>query len=276
MWCSSPVWQSTGDYDLVDRLVWRLRQRTGVTYRIAYMVGSEGSIGAGRCRFYQGDTVLYNPRRLSNLTAIQDSSRPQVAHNDPLLGFQLRRSLPLCNRGTKLLSLETLIDGPPQTDKCGRLTPGGRAWMLRGETRSGNSVTPATMVRFALVGVPGSSFDFFTVHPPNDEETIHQPALEGFINALTSFSRRGANPYYPPVVVGDFNALVRQAWPPGMSQLFAPPEDVMAVAVGQAESASAARSLKLISCNTLPGETPCRPSDRSFSDHCGLFVRLGE
>ena len=42
-----PASDNTGDYDMVDRLIWRLRNGIGVTYRVAYMVGADGSFGWG-------------------------------------------------------------------------------------------------------------------------------------------------------------------------------------------------------------------------------------
>ena len=56
-----------GDYQLHDRLIQRLAQLTGVTARIAYMVGIRGSFGAfQQCRYFTGDSVLYDPARLVN------------------------------------------------------------------------------------------------------------------------------------------------------------------------------------------------------------------
>jgi hypothetical protein len=135
--CAVAPYRTAEDYDLVDRLISNLRQSTGVRYRVAYLVGADGAIknffGTPFCWYYSGDTLLYNPSRLRNLTPDDVAGRPQESHNGGLVGFQVRRSLPLCNRGTNLERLDQLIDGPPQTDRCKpchtfwpRLCPGGQ------------------------------------------------------------------------------------------------------------------------------------------------------
>jgi hypothetical protein len=283
-WCLSPISESSGDYDMVDRLIFNLRNSTGITYRVAYLVGAEGSFGLGRCRYYSGDTLLYNPNRLSNLTPGDVAPQPQVAHNSDLSGFLVRRSLPLCNRGTHLMALEQLIDGPPQIDKCNRATPSGPAWVQVYKFPDGGQATIATLARFALNGVPGSSFDVVTTHPTSTFEPLLQTPINNFISALTGPPYRTTRPYYPLVVLGDFNTLADPAnlggaaWPVGTTQVFKAPEDVMVVALG----GSAGPLPPLHSLNTsftmkLPNETPCRfYPDRSFSDHCGLVVRFTE
>jgi hypothetical protein len=303
--CSTPASDNSGDYDMVDRLIWRLRDGIGVTYRLAYMVGAEGAFGWGRCHYYSGDTVLYNPNRITNLTPADVAGRAQVAHNYNLLGFLVRRSLPLCNRGarTNLPNLEQLIDGPPQTDKCNRPTPSAPAWAWQEQMPDGSFGLTATLARFGLVGVPNSSFDVVTTHPKSVQELLHQAAISRFIAALTGPAYRKTNPYYPTVVLGDFNCLVGPGpydtcpgeesakpttpWPAGTTQVFTVPQDVMAVALGTTASPLAPlRSLRVLAATTLPAQQPCRPSkeetqmdyfaDRSFSDHCGLLVRFSE
>ena len=92
--------------------------------------GADGTFGWGRCRYYTGDTVLYNPNRITNLTPSDVAGRAQVPHNHNISGFLVRRSLPICNRGarTNIPNLEQLIDGPPQVDKCNRPTPSAPVW----------------------------------------------------------------------------------------------------------------------------------------------------
>lgn len=285
-WCSSPTWQSTGDYQLADRLIGTLRRSRGVTYRVAYMVGAEGSFGGGRCRYYSGDTVLYNPNRLSNITPADVAGRPQIAHNATDLGLQVRRSLPVCDlHYTSFEPIEQLIDGPSQTDKCNRPTPSAPAWLLLRKDASGGDYPVASMARFSVIGVPGSSFDVVTIHLPYGEEEQHRTPIDDLIRTLTEPPYRTTNPYYPLVVLGDFNQLARTNWPSGTTQVFSPTDDVMAVALGGSGGRfPPARSLTVNATMTLPNETPCRPQgegddffpDRSFSDHCALLVRFTE
>jgi hypothetical protein len=126
-----------GDYHDLDILMYKLRAATGVTYRVAYLTGRLAKLGyPDRCDMYWAQSMLYNPARLVNLTA-QDTSEHSYAHDaetdfdgSPLKGVHLRRSLPLCHRDTNFMPLESLIDGRPQTDKCGRQTPSGPAWAV--------------------------------------------------------------------------------------------------------------------------------------------------
>lgn len=280
--CSTPASDNTGHYDMVDRLIWRLRDGTGVTYRVAYLVGAEGSLGGGRCRYYSGDTVLYNPNRITNLTPSDVATRPQVAHDTNHLGLLVRRSLPICNRGarTNIPNLEQLIDGPPQTDRCNRATPSAPAWAWQEQMSDGTFGVVATLARFGLVGAPGSSFDVVTTHPTSMQESAHKAPIDGFIAGLTGPGYRNTRPYYPTIVLGDFNTLADSevAWPAGTTQVFRAPEDVMVVALGTGGGAlPPLRALTADVRMTLPNESPCRFfPDRSFSDHCGLLVRFSE
>ena len=201
----------SGDYDFVDRLIWRLKSLIGVTYRIAYMVGKVGAFGPlYLCQLYGGDIVLYNPNNLVN----QAPQGPQHGHDEKLFGTHLRRSLPLCNRGTSIMPLDQLIDGPPQTDKCGRATPSGPAWviMIEGTAKKDGKhyeLISASLARFAYVHDPNVSFDVYTVHPYADlvfADAQSQQIAE-FFNEMSAPPHRTTPRYYPPLVVGDFNNL---------------------------------------------------------------------
>jgi hypothetical protein len=284
--CSVGPYTGAKDYDLVDRLIWRLHQVTGVSYRVAYLVGAAGAIknsfGTPHCWYYSGDTLLYNPSRLRNLTPGDVAGRPQERHDGPLVGFQVRRGLPLCDRGSSLEPLATLIDGPPQTDRCNLETPSGPAWIQLDRNRSGDHTLVASLARFALADVPDSSFDVVTTHPQAGEEDDHGGPINDFIAALTGPSYRTSNPLFPVVVLGDFNKFVDEPWPKQTTQVFrSPPPDVMAVAVGSGVGLQPTHGLSVDSKTTLPSQEPCRPeveggplTEGDFSDHCGLLVRF--
>jgi hypothetical protein len=289
--CTTPASDNSGDYDMVDRLIGRLRDGIGVTYRVAYLIGAEGNLGGVRCHYYTGDAVLYNPHRVTNLTPGDVATSPQVAHNTNHLGFLVRRSLPICYRGarTSIPNLEKLIDGPPQFDKCNRATPSGPARVWQERNSDGGYRVIATLARFGLVGVPGSSFDVVTLHPSSEQESRHEAPINSFVAAVTAPPYRNTRPNYPTIVLGDFNALADSgtAWPVGTTQVFRAPEDVMVASLGTGTGAlPPLRVLNVVGRMTLPNERPCRPqtedpamrffSDRSFSDHCGLLVRFSE
>jgi len=306
--CSSPASDNSEHYDLVDRLIWRLRGSLGITYRVAYLVGQEGAFGPfGRCHYFSGDTVIYNPNRVTNLTPSDVAGQIQVVHDSLLLGFQVRWSLPICDRGARinLPDLDLLIDGPFTRDRCNRDTPSAPARAWQEQMADGSLGLTVTLARFGVVGVQGSSFDVFTVHPSSTGERQQHAAISRFIDGLTKAPSRTTRPYYPTIVLGDFNCLVGSPpyacgdeshplvippWPAGTTQVFRSPDDVMAVALGNGSGASAPlRPLSVARGITLPASQPCRPSeqeridtgvhffpDRSFSDHCGLLVRFSE
>jgi hypothetical protein len=284
---------TTGDYDMVDRIISNLKSSTGITYRIAYMVGQFATKGGGGvCQFYTGDTVLYNPYRLKNVTPDDVAGKPQVAHDANFCCVQIRRSLPICNRGTHIEALEQLIDGPPQTDKCGVSTPSGPAWVLFEPLSNGSNAIEASLARFSVVGNTGSSFDVFTVHPTSGYENSVKAPINDFISALTGPSYRSTNPYYPTIVLGDYNDLINEDWPSGTNKIFTaginPANnnyyDLMAVSLGNSSSPlTPVHNLQSAFTSKLPTIDPCKPAlppewyeDKSFSDHCGLLVRFIE
>jgi hypothetical protein len=281
--CLVTPFRTAEDYDLVDRLISNLRRDLGVTYRVAYMVGAAGAIknpaGTPFCFYYSGDTLLYNPERLRNLTPDDVAARAKESHDGALVGFQIRRSLPLCKRGTTLEPLEQLIDGPPQRERCNLDTPSGPAYIQLDLNRGGDHTLVASLARFGRVDVPDSSFDVVTTHPMAGEEQDHAETINSFIAGLTGPPYRESNPYYPVLVVGDYNSLVEEEWPTGTTKVFRTPADVMAVSVGSGVGLDPAHDLAFDLGMTLPTAEPCRgerPVEGSFSDHCGLLVRFTE
>ncbi len=174
--------------------------------------------------------------------------------------------------------LDQLIDGPPQTDRCNLETPSGPAHIQLDLTRGGDHALVASLARFSLVDVPESSFDVVTTHPMAGEEDDHAGTINDFIAALTSGDFRSTNPYYPVVVLGDFNKLVDEDWPTQTTKVFRNPADVMAVAVGSGVGLQPTHNLSFNLGITLPTEEPCRGPrvQGTFSDHCGLLVRFTE
>jgi endonuclease/exonuclease/phosphatase family metal-dependent hydrolase len=291
---SAGWWSCAGvdDYDMVDRLLWVLKERLDARYRVAYMVGTSGSvrngIGISTCSYYTGDTLIYNSDRIVNLTPGDVAGKGQIGYDDPFTGVRVRRSLPLCTRGTNLMSLEQLIDGPPQSDKCSVETPSGPAWVQLEQTRHGDVALVASLGRFGLNAAPGSSFDVVTTHPTAREEEDQAESIDHFIAGLTAAPYRTSAPYYPVVVVGDFNGLAAEerGWPTHTKQVFHP-TDVMVVALGDGVGISPLHELNVAFSSTLPGKEPCSlpaagtndpataaAAPEAFSDHCGLVVRF--
>ena len=273
-----PPGVSLGDYDAIDFLLERLRAATGITYRVAYLSGGEASGYAGRCLFYAAHAMLYNPDRLINRTAQADTSTA-VGHNDQILRLHLRRSLPLCNRQSNLMPLDTLIDGAPQRDKCNRETPSGPVWITR---RSGYSWPIATSIRFSPVQDPSWTVDILNIHPDATEGLADVPAIQQIIDAVTGTADRAL---FPPIVAGDFNALSGTRALSRLQDAFvAPPQelwnDQMDIEVGRADSFTSRCVPRVAQQLTIPlrptVERPCGPGpvDQLISDHCGVFVRF--
>jgi hypothetical protein len=286
---SSGLWHcsfgpNAGDYDLADRLISDLHQHLDARYRIAYMVGTGGNVknfaGTPVCWFYSGDTLLYNPDRLANLTPADVAGRAQVSHDNLLLGFQVRHSLPICARGETLEPLETLIDGPPQTDpRCPSPTPSGPAWAEVVKEPDGSYGLVASLARFSLSAAPGSSFDVVTTHPTAGQEDDQASAINNFIAALAGPAYRTGSPYYPVVVLGDFNKFASEdfGWPANVRHVFNP-TDVMVVALGDGVGLAPQHQLNVSFSSLLPSTEPCSlpmgSTNGAFSDHCGLVVRF--
>jgi hypothetical protein len=140
--------------------------------------------------------------------------------------------------------------------------------------RGGDDVLVASLARFSLVNVPGSSFDVVTAHPMAWEEEDHADPINHFIAAVTGPPYRTTTPYWPVVVVGDFNILVDQQWPSNTTQVAR--SDLMAAAVGSGIGLQPAHGLSLISSIPLPNQDPCAGPQAAgaFSDHCGLLMRF--
>jgi hypothetical protein len=268
-WCSG-FGGNVGDYDAYDRLIAGLTPLTGVEYRIAYMVGNVG--GFGRCSYFGGDAVLYNPARLINQNVTDPFGIPQeIAHDSVALGVHRKRSLPICNPGSARMPLtRTLIDGLPQTDKCpGSLPPSGPAWVL--QFQSDATTTPATLVRFSFRHDTRYSFDVITVHPHWGDEFTIKPDLLNFVRGLQLPPYRTGARYYPALLIGDLNRLKEPADSiPDFSEIYRPVGDAMVVRRANRSTFPSIHDFSPIATMVLPND-PTQP----FSDHIGLAVRLG-
>ncbi len=210
-WCPTD-WNALRDYAALDRLISNIRTETGVLYRIAYLVatyegGGEGGCGinggtaTGGCKMWGGLAMLYNPNRLRNATG--EAQDPQTSHDDLLrMGVHFRRSLPCCNTEDGHAAVCGLVDGPNQTDKCGRPTGGGLAWVST-YYEPAKSVTdiPVAFARFEFRPSPGRYVHLYNVHIHNQEAS--RMRANELIQAMEQ--RFGQTRLFPPVVLGDFN-----------------------------------------------------------------------
>lgn len=265
---------TVGDYDMIDRLIARLGDSTSVPYRIAYMVGNRGTYGASEfCRYYSGDAVLYNSARLVNRNPDEAAGVSTIRYDDALTGFQMRRSLPLCRPGSaRMPTARNLIDGAPQNDDCSESAPSGPAWTWI--HRTPDMTSPVTLARFSFRHDLRASFDFFTVHPPAEkEQPSRDEAIHPFIRRVTPPAFRRGLPYYPPILVGDVNSLagdIRSI--EGFTETHGQNSgDLMTVRRGNLDAFGAFNDYRTLERRLLPDNQ----ASGFFSDHIGLFVRLG-
>ena len=204
------------DYEMLFNIVSRLNAANpDATYRIAYLTGveegGEGGCGASNitghpnlshaltlCQMYQGKALIYNSKRLTNLTSFD---------TDPSSGFMsaygnvsppvFRRSLPACNVLPAQRNLISLIDGVSQNDQsC--LSPSGKVWVMGG----------AAFVRLKLINAVNENkgeLHIYNVHlhpstPPGTGDDEH---MADFVQIMESKFPNAR--LYPPVMLGDFN-----------------------------------------------------------------------
>jgi hypothetical protein len=270
-WCSPGTGATVGDYDMIDRLSARLSGSTSVPYRVAYMVGNRGTFGVSEfCRYYSGDAVLYNSARLVNRNPEQAIGISTSRYDDARTGFQMRRSLPLCRPGSaRMPTARNLIDGAPQSDDCNVAAPSGPAWTWIHQVP--DMTSPITLVRFSFRHDLRSSFDFFTVHPPaRHEERSRDEAIHPFIRRVTPLGFRRGLPFYPPILVGDVNSIANDIrGVAGFTETHN--GTLMTVRRGDLAAFGALNDYRTLERRVLPENQ----ASGFFSDHLGLYVRLG-
>lgn len=274
--CGRGFARGSGDYDQIDVLLKELSDQIGLVYRVAYLTGRTGGFGTIQCGVYHAQSMLYNPGRLVNLTQTLTGS---VAHDseDPALRGtpHLRRSLPLCNRGTMLMPLGTLIDGPSQFDKCGRATPSGPAQAVFDTAHISGS-----HVRFAFVVATDKVIELFDMHPTAGLETQEKVGLDKLIASQAPVSA-DASMLFPPILTGDFNSMAESMEPnfPDFLQLAKTPTNVLGTMIGRLDRFAARYRMRAAQTLYLPDEpdgAPCDDPRYLISDHCGVFVRLDQ
>lgn len=276
--CGNGWANGVGDYDQLDVILKALEDMTRVRYRVAYMTGRVTHWGPPppfSCDVFHAQAMLYNPSRLVNVTQREVGSRP---HDDEagLAGVaHLRRSLPLCNRGTGLMPLASLIDGPLQTDKCGRPTPSGPAHV----TFSVKGYLAASHVRFEFRHAPGKFVDVFNVHPGNGVIEPDISNIRALLDAILPPPYAGASLLYPPILAGDFNALSIDGDFPEFVPVVQVPDDVMQIGVGKPERFPTQLRVVKVDERIVPDLPPgatCNTPEPAYlvSDHCAAFLRL--
>jgi hypothetical protein len=267
-----------------------LSMLVGVTYRVAYLTARGPGEKMGSCTVYSGNAALYNPARLVNQSQFDPGS---VAHDiDQGLADipHFRRSLPICNRTTNWMPLPTLIDGPPQLDKCSKATPSGPSYATFPDT--GHLVS--TYIRLAFVDDLSEPIDIINIHSNDRSEVTSRIGIKRLVDQVTHPVHRAGVPLYPLIMAGDFNADAnitdgfpdfRPVAPVDIMGNTADYGDVMAVALSKQDISPFRHLANVVETRIVPDwpdtvpDKPCGPIRRALteyliSDHCGIFVRL--
>lgn len=276
--CGRGFARGAGDYDQIDILLKELRTALGIAYRVAYTTGDVESWGVIRCQAFFGQAMLYNPDRLLHLS-LPGAGAPMLPHvgRSGLVGIpHVRRSLPLCSRGTSLTPLPTLIDGPMHVEKCAAATPSGPAHTVFGSEAGHVS---ASHSRFAFRTDPSRTIDVFNIHPTAGREDEELPAILGLVHSIAPPPYAGSMALYPPILSGDFNVFADDLNNhfPGFAKAESAPEDVIAVAMGLPDRFPSKMKARVARTMILPDRawgTNCADPKFLFSDHCGVFVRF--
>jgi hypothetical protein len=281
-WMATPIIRScgrglgvnVGDYDQIDILLSELKAALGINYRVAYMTGDVGSFGAVECKVFYAQAMLYDPAKVTHLVPPLDGALRHDGHSSLVGQPHLRLSLPMCSRGTRLMPLETLIDGPPVVQKCHSPTPSGPAYTVFG---SNFGHVSGSYARFAFVSDPSQTIDVFNMHLNAHQEWEDLPGIMRLINDHTPPPYIGTSSSYPPIMSGDFNLFAGLVEFPLFSRAGTIPGDVMAIGMGLHDkfpSKFRARVAQTVQLPDRPDGVSCGDPRFMFSDHCGLFIRF--
>jgi hypothetical protein len=301
--CSAVVLR---DYTAVDFLLDELQDRTGIRYRVAYLVshklgGGNGNwwIGAGRaggCPAREARALFYRPDVLRNTQSDIGFAFNDESHTAP----HLLNSLPCCRPETARADVCAALDGPPlAVTGCDTPTvPAGAAWTHR-QSPVDNPLD-AVFARFELVQEPGNFFHVYNVHltwkrtGPNPGDETAVPGINAINDLVTSMEARfggGNNRLYPPLVLGDFNLDDNAVFPPPTEQNPSPvgpfprfdkalwSSELIGALIGKQadfpsrQRAYVKRAQVVPAFGCLPGNNPAPAT--LWSDHCAsLFFRL--
>lgn len=275
------------DYAQLATLVAKVREATGIEYRIAYLTtsfafaeggcGFENGAGLSGCQVMTGKALLYNPKRLVNRET-KDPSGAIVYDESTLIGSHLRRSLPCCNPAQDSAWICELVDGDSQSDKCDS-SPSGIARTRSIRLSNGAVSVHGAMARFSIVSDLNRELHIYNIHAAHSADNASALTdLADFVATTEHETLRER--LFPPIVTGDFNTP--DGPPVGQDEAFAefsvagftPPPEVMGTLVGGLAQWPAYLDVEPIEFVEIPSSS-CEDSSVAWSDHCNSFVILG-
>ncbi|WP_433359473.1 hypothetical protein [Streptosporangium sp. CA-115845] len=251
------------DHEGLHYLIKIVDDATGGSYRIGYLATRGTQMGINHLT--SGVALIYNSKRLRNITRAP-AAQLQPAEGAPtILGFHARKSWPCTD------------PHPEYADSCSLLDGEGVFYTSSFKGDDGRNNFEAAGARLVFVEDPAAHFDVFNVHlhPRSGTDYLQSPtyiATRDLIGNLTAVSGERDRPVYPPILAGDFNGGTEAF----SNFVVSRADGVDAVATGTHE---AAYRLETSQSDALPGGEPrepgfCAPRDRIWSDHCAIFVQF--
>lgn len=184
-------------YEMLFRLVSRIAERTGATYRIAYLVVRPVPQGF-RPTLWAGNALLYNADRVTNRTVARPSDVPLRYTDETTLGVHMRQSLACENPPAEFVDSCALIDGS------------GSAQISSFRGSDGRWQFGPVFARLQLKAFPGLLLHVYSVHvqwQKEEKETGTPTMFLAEVNRLIPQMEgdTAARRLYPPIVLGDFN-----------------------------------------------------------------------
>ena len=201
----APAWWSCDsspfipDYAAMQFLIERIRARTQVEYRIAYLLSHDladpasglgwvGSIRANRCSARSGRALLYRADKLRNVQ--NQAGNAFNFEGNP--GSLLLNSVPCCNPGPGEASVCGLVDGPViPAPGCAVDVHAGAAWTRR-QTATAQALD-AVFSRLEVRAEPGKFIHIYNVHLSYNNHQ-REPGVAAINGLVTDMEQRFSRP----------------------------------------------------------------------------------
>ena len=258
-------------YDTLFTLITKIKEKTSVSYRIAYLIVRPVPQGL-RPTLWAGNALLYNPDRIENNTPISNIV-PSNFDDESFLGWRLRKSLPCQDPSSQYQALCSLIDGD------------GLGWISSYRSPDNNRwYAGPVFARFQLKTAAGSHIHIYNVHVQYDA-AVGQPIT--YLNQFKNLSdgielNYGSSRLYPPVVLGDFNIGEADILPHFTDfEIAGWSREVMGVLIGKQSKFPSKQQANVVEKLILPedyedptGIYACGHVGLVWSDHCAVFVQF--
>jgi hypothetical protein len=261
-------------YEALFTLVSQINERTGASYRIAYLIVNKDE-KIPLIRSWAGNALLYNADRVQNNTPTGNFE--SLDYDNEFIGYHLRKSLPCLNQSPQFLDMCSLIDGD------------GLAWISSYRPTDGGWDKGTVFTRFQLKDVTDLYIHIYNVHvqwdrptPPPDKCCSYQAYMDSHNNLFSKIQTDfGNNLLYPPIILGDFNLGANDLPSHFPNFDFAGwDKDVTGVIIGKQANFPSNNHAYVIENLIVPEDywdrtlKFCGHAENFWSDHCGVFVQF--